>query len=276
MATVSEQLRAKSKPGSAKPAPAKPGTAKPSAGKPAGNKATQAKPEAAKTEQTVKAGPTELDITGETTLNAEQRATLSEAELNTYKENRKKAAFAKLKARAQEKKAANVQARGEQMTAIQNDLEVGQHIFMTRASYYGCEAVIEGFEEVRGRNLVVVRVVSTKKGRALDEDKTYIRKISPKFVQEDRPTVAYVKRRGSAAAEGDEAEAGDVDDMTTAEDEAGTEEEEAGAEAEAESDEGEDESGDEEEEDSEEEDADSEDEDEDEDSEDEDSWGDEE
>lgn len=121
------------------------------------------------------------------------------AEKLAAKEVRKKAAFAKLKKMSEEKKAARAVQRTADMEALQGELEVGDHRFLIRASYYGCEVEVLGFEEIRGRNLVHVKVLTTKKGRELDEDKTYERKVSPKFLVEERPTEAYVKRRANNA-----------------------------------------------------------------------------
>ncbi len=199
MATVSDQLRAKKAAGTTATKP-RPAGAKP--------KTSGTKPESKPAE------PTEAEL-------AKQKA--------DEKEARKQAAFKKLKERAKVKRAAANEARKEQMTSIQGELEVGAHMFLTRASYYGVEVIIEGFDEVRGRNLVKVRALSTKKGRALDEDAQYTRQVSPKFLSEERPTEKYVPRRGSAQAEpeAEEDEAELEEDDTESEDEAESGDEES-------------------------------------------------
>jgi len=202
---VSSQLRAKK---AAATGNAKPGTptAKAATPKPPGQ-GPRPQAGAVSTKPKVQAKPKAEPEVEET---EEEVVELTAEEKAARKEQRKQEAFAKLKAKAIEKRKANAQARTEAMGELQEELEVGQHVFMTRASYYGCEAVIEGFEEVRGRNLVILQVITTKKGRALEEDKFYIRKVSPKFIQEERPTDPYIKRRASQVTAEAEAEEQDL------------------------------------------------------------------
>jgi hypothetical protein len=196
MATTTPPVRAK-RPAGTKPRPdaastatAKPTTATKPAVKPAGAKPT--------------AKPTATKPAAKPELQTDEAKAL--AEKLQKKEERKAAAFAKLKAASDAKKAQRAVDRQNEMQALQGDLEVGDKRFLIRASYYGCEVEVLGFDEVRGRNLVEVKVLTTKKGRELDEDKTYTRKVSPKFLVEERPTEAYVKRRGSSEDVEEEAE----------------------------------------------------------------------
>lgn len=271
MSTVSEQLRAKqgTKPAGTRPAGTKPATGtRPAGTKPAGARPAGAKPAApaggakpakpaTPTPAPEPAAPTVKKFEGTLeewkALTPADRAAQSDEVRAHYKELKKKAAFAALKERGKAKRAANVQARTQAMTALQAELEVGAHMFATRASYYGVEVEILGFDEKRGRNLVHVKLLTTKKGRALDEDKQGERWFSAKFLQEERPTEPYVRRRPTEVH-------GTEDTAEPAEDEAGVEEEEFTDETEEEGDlEGE-EGDEEDEDDTEEEDGDVEDE----------------
>jgi midasin (ATPase involved in ribosome maturation) len=219
--TVTSQLRAaKPKAATAKP-PAKPvATAKPRrAAKPATKPAETPKP-------------------------AETKPEISPEEKLRLKEERKKAAFAKLKERAAAKREANAVARTETVKSLRKELKKGQRMYSTRASYYGVLCEVLDIIEVRGRVLIEVRCLTTKKGRELEKENTYLRRFSPKFLQPEAPTEKYVPRRPSEAHNGTEtvepedAEAPE-DEVEEAEDESEEEEEEDETEDESDEDESE-------------------------------------
>jgi hypothetical protein len=229
-----------------KPATAtKPATAKPAAAKPA-TVTEQAAPQFALSPEEILA----LSAEDAKALTAEDRATMSDAQKEALKEVKKRHAFAALKERAQAKRAARVEQVADDLKQTRKDLKKGQQVYSTRASYYGCLCEITDIQEVRGRILVTVKVLTSKGGKPLEDGVEKIRRMDPRFLQEEAPTEKYVQRRPTEAhadAEGEEPEEEAEVDETEEEPE---DEEEVDEEAEAENeatDETEDESGDEDE-----------------------------
>lgn len=226
MATVSGQVRAR-KP-AAKPAgktTTKP-AAKPAAKQPA-QKTTSTAPKGRRT-------TTKPAATGNASKDVERAAKMTldelleiptdernDAQKARIRELKKERAFAKLRERAQEKKAQRAEDRTAEMSTITEEHPVGSERYLTRASYYGCKVRVEAFDEVRGRNLITVTVLTTKTGQDLDEDEQYTRRVSAKFLQEEKPTDKY--KRGSRRPseqhdEAEEAPAEDVEDEAELED----------------------------------------------------------
>ena len=235
MATVSGQVRAR------KPA-AKPATAT----KPAARAAKPAtKPAATATKPTRSAKPKPA-ATGNASKDVERAAKMTleelleiptdkrnDAQKARIKELKKARAFEKLRERAQEKKEQRAADRVTEMGAITEEHPVGAIRYLTRASYYGCRVEVLAFDEVRGRNLITVKVLTTKGGEDLEEDDTYERRVSAKFLQEEKPTDKYKRgsRRPSEAHAEDEAEEApedeaELEDAEEAEDEDVAEDEE--------------------------------------------------
>lgn len=188
MATVKEQLAAK------KAAAAAENTEAPAA-KTRTRRA--AKPAAAKTgtaKAATKSAPEAETKPARTKLTPEQ------------KEERKQQAFAKLKADAVVKR----QAKREELTArtaeTKKGLKKNAVKYLTRASYFGCKVKVQKVEEVRGRILVSVLLVTKKDGNEpwpVDGD---TRRVAPEFLvdefpgKRDKPLTKKQRERAEARA----------------------------------------------------------------------------
>jgi hypothetical protein len=202
MTSVAEQLAEKRKANRAaapatetKPAVTKAGTKTASTR----SKAPKAK---AKAEPTA---PAETDTIAEMTPDTEEAEPKSRKIVRTPEEQeaydkkkaeKKEAAFAKLRDMNAKKKAARSAARAQEVQELNQLLTPGDIKYSTRASYYGIKCRVEKVEEVRGRVLVTVTCMTTKKGQPLAEDSYYTRRFSPNFLQDEYPEEEYEPRRG--------------------------------------------------------------------------------
>ena len=183
MTSVAEQLAEKRKANRAaapatetKPAVTKAGTKTASTR----SKAPKAK---AKAEPTA---PAETDTIAEMTPDTEEAEPKSRKIVRTPEEQE---AYDK-------KKAARSAARAQEVQELNQLLTPGDIKYSTRASYYGIKCRVEKVEEVRGRVLVTVTCMTTKKGQPLAEDSYYTRRFSPNFLQDEYPEEEYEPRRG--------------------------------------------------------------------------------